>query len=223
MKRRPPSAPRPANGRSLGPPQTSVFINCPFDSEFLPLFDSLVFAVVACGFTPRSAIETGTVSDSRIYRICNAMFSSRYSIHDLTRCKGEGDSNLARFNMPLELGFAMSRRFLAKAVRDSHDWLVLLPEGHEYTKFISDLGAYDAKTHRGTAGTIIPPVVNWLRTRPDAPLAPFPDAVIKRLPAFGKELDRLRTKSGGELPWSDVILIARKHAKKLSKRIASAS
>jgi hypothetical protein len=83
------------------------------------LFDSIIFASVACGFTPRSAIESGTVSDSRIDRIRKAMFGSRYSIHDLSRCRGKGDANLARFNMPLELGFAMSRRFIDEA---SHDF-----------------------------------------------------------------------------------------------------
>src|SRR6266536_5122084 len=40
----------------------SVFINCPFDDAFRPMFDALVLAVVACGFTPsvlsyRSAVE----------------------------------------------------------------------------------------------------------------------------------------------------------------------
>ena len=56
------------------------------------------------------------------------MFGSQYSIHDLSRYRGQGDANLARFNMPLELGFAMARRFMDEA---SHDWLVLVPEGHE--------------------------------------------------------------------------------------------
>ncbi len=80
-------------------PQTSVFINCPFDDDYQPIFDSIVFATVACGFTPRSATETGTVSDPRMDRIREALFSSRYSIHDLSRCRGHGDANLARFNM----------------------------------------------------------------------------------------------------------------------------
>ena len=152
-------------------PKTSVFINCPFDPEYRSLLDSIVLAAVACGFTPRSAIESGTVSDSRIERIRKAIFGSRYSIHDLSRCRGEGDANLARFNMPLELGFAMSRRFMDET---SHDWLVLVPEGHEYLSFISDLGPFDPKKHQGTTETIIPPVVNWLRTRPDSAVSPFP-------------------------------------------------
>lgn len=40
-----------------------------------------------------------------------AIRGSKYSVHDLSRCRGEGDENLARFNMPLELGMAMAERF----------------------------------------------------------------------------------------------------------------
>ena len=195
-------------GAKLWSAQTSVFINCPFDSAYRPLFDSIVLAVVACGFTPRSAVESGTVSDSRIDRIRKALFESRYSIHDLSRCRGQGDANLARFNMPLELGFAMARRFQDV---ESHDWLVLVPEGHEYLSFISDLGAFDPQKHLGTKETVIPPVVNWLKTRPDAGFSPFPDTVIAKLPAYLSQVDGLRARSGGELPWSELILAAQQH------------
>jgi hypothetical protein len=197
-------------------PNTSVFINCPFDTDYRSLFDSIIFASVACGFTPRSAIESGTVSDSRIDRIRKAMFGSRYSIHDLSRCRGQGDANLARFNMPLELGFAMSRRFIDEA---SHDWLVLVPEEHEYLRFISDLGAFDPQKHKGTKETVIPPVVNWLKTRPDATVSPFPDEVIEKLPAYLKQLESLRSRSGGELPWSEAILMAQKHVRMRPRRV----
>jgi hypothetical protein len=191
----------------------SVFINCPFDPEFQPLFDAVILATVACGFIPRSAMESGTVSDSRIDRIRQAMFSSRYSIHDLSRCQGQGDANLARFNMPLELGFAMSRRFLAKADQDAHDWLVLVPQGHAYLQFISDLGAFDPKIHNGSVETVVPPVVNWLKTRPHATVSPFPDRILARLPGFLAAMKKLRARSGGELPWSETMLAAKKHAR----------
>jgi hypothetical protein len=198
-------------------PNTSVFINCPYDDKFQELFDSILFATVACGFTPRSAIDTGTVSDSRIDRIRKAMFGSRYSIHDLSRCRGEGSESLARFNMPLELGFAMSRRFLNE---DSHDWLVLVPEEHEYLKYISDLGAFDPKKHKRTKESRVPPVVNWLKTRPDAPVSPFPDEVVAHLDPYLARITELRSRSGGELPWSETILTAQKYAKRRPRRVS---
>ncbi len=108
-------------------PATSVFLNCPYDPEYLSLFDAAVLATACCGFTPRSALESGTVAEPRMTRITQAIFKSKYSIHDLTRCTGEGDANLARFNMPLELGIAMARRYLARRGADRHDWLVMVP------------------------------------------------------------------------------------------------
>src|ERR1700761_8390529 len=93
-------------------PSKSVFINCPFDADYALLFYAIVFATICCGFIPRSALESGTVTEPRLSRILRTLFSSKYSIHDLSRCTGEGSDNMARFNMPLELGMAMARRFM---------------------------------------------------------------------------------------------------------------
>jgi hypothetical protein len=68
-------------------------------------------------------------------RILRAIFESKYSIHDLSRCKGEGVADLARFNMPLELGIAMAYRHLSRRAEGRHDWLVLAPFGHQYSGF----------------------------------------------------------------------------------------
>src|SRR6266496_5132041 len=38
-------------------PSASVFINCPFDKQYQPIFDATVFCVVACGFEPRCTLE----------------------------------------------------------------------------------------------------------------------------------------------------------------------
>jgi len=34
-----------------------VFVNCPFDDAFAPIFHALIFAIYACSFRPRSALE----------------------------------------------------------------------------------------------------------------------------------------------------------------------
>ena len=191
-------------------PATSVFINCPFDGEFAPLFDAVVFAVACCGFLPRSALESGTVAESRMERIAKAVFSSKYSIHDLSRCKGEGDENLARFNMPLELGIAMGRRLASARKKDRHDWLLLVREGHQYAKFVSDLAGYDPKKHNGTVEVIIPMVMVWLATRPEAVAVPTPRRVIAALSAFQEQKAQLSSEWGKEIPWADLVLAARK-------------
>jgi len=138
-------------------------------------------------------------------RILTAMRASRYSIHDLSRCRGEGDMNLARFNMPLELGMAMSQRFISKSRRDSHDWLVLVPKGHVYKRFLSDLAGYDPVEYNGTADMVVPAVMSWLATRPDAVRTPTPQAVIATLPGFVAARSELCAEWCDQAPWTDLL------------------
>ncbi len=196
-------------------PATSVFLNCPYDREYLPLFDCAVLTTICCGFTPRSALESGTVAEPRMARITRAIFESKYSIHDLSRCKGEGDANLARFNMPLELGIAMARRYLGKRVADRHDWLVMVPFGHQYSRYISDLAGFDPVTHDSTERALIMALMPWLTTRADAVGTLSPRQVLKGLPRFSREMRFLRKTWGPWPPWVDVVLAALKVAKQL--------
>lgn len=188
-------------------PETSVFINCPFDAEYAPLFDAIVFATTCCGFLARSALESGNVADTRMSRIAKAVLSSKYSIHDLARCRGEGAEGFARFNMPLELGIAIGRRFTSG--EDAHDWLLLVPEGHAYVQFISDLAGFDPKSHDGTVEQIVKKVIVWLATRKDAVSIPDPAQVIEALPNFQRRKQELIQQWGEEVPWADIILAAR--------------
>ena len=180
-------------------PRRSVFINCPFDPEYEPLRDALLLAVVSCGFTPRSALESGIASLARMERIFQALYSSHYSIHDLSRCRGEGDEVLARFNMPLELGIAMSRRYKGEQA-NPHDWLVLVPSTAPYARFVSDLAGYDLPPYDGTELSLIQQVLAWLMVLPDALPGVNPLQVQARLGAFREEKVRLKAQ-WGQIPW----------------------
>jgi len=193
------------SGALSAPRDLSVFINCPFDSEYLPLFDAIVFATICCGFLPRCAIESGCTATPRMDRITQAIFASKYSIHDLCRCKGEGDANLARFNMPLELGASMAQRYDPNGATH-HDWLLLVPRGSEYVRFISDLAGFDPKQHDGRLETLLPAVMSWLATRPDAVLVPTPREVLAAIPDFRVARKELDSAWGGDAPWNDVLL-----------------
>jgi hypothetical protein len=164
------------------------------------------FATVCCKFIPRSALESGNVAEARLERVARAIFESRYSIHDLSRCSGEGDENLARFNMPLELGMAMARRFIAGA--DAHDWMVLVPDGHSYLRFASDLAAFDLARHNGTAEKVIYAVAAWLATRRDASTPITPNGIVAKLPEFQRRRQALNAAWGGFAPWADLVLLA---------------
>ena len=187
-------------------PSKCVFINCPFDDDYAPLFEAIVFSTICCGFMPRSALESGTVAEPRLTRVLRALFGSKYSIHDLSRCTGEGEGNTARFNMPLELGMAMSRRFMDPM--NEHDWLVLAPTGHAYVRFISDLAAHDPATHDGSVPSVVVAVMSWLATRHEAIPPVTPREVLALLPAFQARRQALATAWGCYPPWADVVMAA---------------
>lgn len=84
-----------------------VFVNAPFDDDFLPLLHALLFTIHDCGFIARLAVEDTGASEMRIDKIVRIIRESCYSIHDISRVEGAGVSALPRFNMPFEAGLAM--------------------------------------------------------------------------------------------------------------------
>jgi hypothetical protein len=67
------------------PYSDSVFLNVPFDAEYQPIFDALVFTVFDCGFVTRAALETDDSTQVRIQKIYDLIDGSKYGIHDISR------------------------------------------------------------------------------------------------------------------------------------------
>ena len=82
----------------------SVFINCPFDSAYEPLFRGLVFAVRHMNLVPKSALDASDVGQPRFDKILDLIENCKYSIHDISRTEIDPDYGLPRFNVPFELG-----------------------------------------------------------------------------------------------------------------------
>ncbi|MBJ7330972.1 MAG: hypothetical protein JHC95_13825 [Solirubrobacteraceae bacterium] len=187
--------------------ERNVFVNCPFDADYAEQREAIVFTCVHAGFVPWLAGSTGDVAVPRMSRILEAFSHCRYSIHDLSRFKGEGVENLARFNMPLELGMAMALRGSA-AGDDAHDWLVLAPEGHLYAQFVSDLAGFDPSQHDGSPERVAIAVLAWLVTRPTIGVSVGPDALIPKLRPYLNARRSLDEEWGGTAPWPRVLDLA---------------
>jgi hypothetical protein len=86
----------------------SVFVNCPFDSAYRPLFEAVVFAVYDCGFYPRCALEADDSSQVRIQKITKIIGECRLAIHDISRTQLDRESGLPRFNMPPRLSDSLT-------------------------------------------------------------------------------------------------------------------
>ena len=111
--RRPCHRGRVDKGVTGGRPQ-GVFINCPFDPEYRPIFEAVVFAVHRCGFVARCALEDGDSDVVRIAKILRMIRDCALGIHDLSRVDAQG--KLPRFNMPFELGLFMGARQFGRAL-----------------------------------------------------------------------------------------------------------
>ena len=59
----------------------SVFVNCPFDPEYLSLLRPLLFTVIDLGFIPRIASERSDSGESRIEKISALIAEPTLSAH----------------------------------------------------------------------------------------------------------------------------------------------
>jgi hypothetical protein len=146
----------------------SVFVNCPFDEQYRPLFRALVFAIHYCGFSPRCALEVDDSGATRVGRIVDLIRGSRYGIHDLSRV--EASDGLPRFNMPFELGLFLGCKHAGGAVQKRKAALVLDSERYRFQKLLSDIAGQDIRHHRADPMELIRQVRHWLRNQSDRDL-----------------------------------------------------
>ena len=165
----------------------SVFINCPFDTEYGALLDAIVFAVHDCGFVARCALELRDTSEVRLNRIISLIRACRLGIHDISRTELDAINNLPRFNMPLELGMFLGAKAFGNAQHGRKACLVLDTESYRYQKFCSDIAGQDPSAHGGDPAEAIRVVRDWLRGYTQAQL-PGGNRIVGRYAAFRAEL-----------------------------------
>ena len=143
----------------------NVFINCPFDEDYLPLLRPLLFTVIFLGFKPRISLENLDSGSPRIQKITRLIASSKYGIHDLSRLRASRAGEYYRLNMPFELGVDVGCRLFGTPLQKTKQCLVLEKERYRYQAAISDLSNSDIATHEGAPEIILTQVRNWLDTQ----------------------------------------------------------
>ena len=140
----------------------NIFVNCPFDREYKHILQSILFCLVRCGLRPRIASERSDAGESRIEKILELIESSRYSIHDLSRCQAREAGEHYRLNMPFELGMDFACRRYGGQPFSRKMILILEEEPYRYQAAISDLAGSDIEAHGGDYQTAVRKVRNWL-------------------------------------------------------------
>lgn len=141
--------------------EKNVFVNCPFDSKFKALLRPLIFTILYFDFNPRIVSERSDSAEQRIEKITEFIGASKYSIHDLFRLKSQKKNELARHNMPFELGLDYGCRKFGESRFQTKKFLVLETKRYDYSKALSDLAGIDIKTHNDEPEDIIRSVRNW--------------------------------------------------------------
>lgn len=141
----------------------NVFINCPFDSAYWPLFEVMVFTIVACGFKPRCAREEADSGEVRIEKIARLVRESRFGIHDISRVELDGATQLPRFNMPFELGLDLGCKRFGDAGNATKQILILDSEPYRFQVFLSDIAGQDIRSHGGRPERLFREIREWLR------------------------------------------------------------
>jgi hypothetical protein len=140
----------------------SVFINCPIDAKYAPLFRAVVFAVLRCDHHVRCAVEEDDASEVRLTKILRMIAECRLAIHDLSRTEVSARSRLPRFNMPFELGLFLAAKHFGRDEHDRKVCLVFERNKHSYEAFISDIKGQDVVAHENDPRTMMICVRNWL-------------------------------------------------------------
>src|SRR5262249_29633577 len=145
-------------------PSASVFINCPFDEPYQPLFEAIIFCVSACGFVPRCTLELTDAAEVRIENIYRLIAQCNHSIHDISRTEVEDQPyRLPRFNMPLELGiFLGAKRFGGRSSQKR--CLIMDRAPYRYQRFISDIVGQDIWAHNRNPTMAIRHVLGCLQS-----------------------------------------------------------
>ncbi len=168
----------------------NVFINCPFDPVYKPLFDAMVFAVLDCGFIPRCALEEDDASQVRIDKIYEIIADCRYGIHDISRIELDEPSGFPRFNMPLELGVFIGAKKFGSEEQKGKKCLILDKTPYRYQQFISDIAGQDIQTHGNMQEEIVKVIRNWLRTASRLQTIPSGSIIWKRYQEFLQDLPK---------------------------------
>ena len=168
----------------------SVFINCPFDSAYEPLFHGLIFVVRHMKLVPKSALDLSDPGQPRFDKILALIENCKFSIHDISRTEVDPNHGLPRFNVPFELGLDLGCKRYGRLRQKQKKALILDVDRYRYRTFISGIAGFDIEEHNCSVAKVITVVRNWLIYASDkiSVIAPSGAVIYARYQAFQLDL-----------------------------------
>ncbi|HMH42430.1 MAG TPA: hypothetical protein VK557_03025 [Pyrinomonadaceae bacterium] len=177
--------------KTTGDFDNDVFINCPFDKQYIRLFRAVVFTTHLLGFRVRCSQELDHGKE-RLEKITNLIKSCKYGIHDISRIQRTG--RMPRFNMPFELGIDIAFQVSGDEKLSQKSILILDSDPYRYKQFLSDLAGRDARSHSNRVADVITAVRNWLNDGiKGTPRHPLPSGTLvhKEYVVFRRNLKKI--------------------------------
>jgi hypothetical protein len=148
--------------RSRAPYTRQVFLNCPYDDEYRPLLKAIVFAVHACEFTARLALEEPGSERLRLERLVSLIAECRLGIHDLSRVRSSDQEALPRFNMPFECGVFYGALQFGTKRQAQKRFLLLDSVPYRPQRTMSDAAGLDPRSHHDNPAIAVACVRDFL-------------------------------------------------------------
>jgi hypothetical protein len=145
--------------------ETNVFINCPFDSGYKPIFDAITFSIHDAGFKARTALEENNTATERHSKIARLIKGCKYGIHDISRVETDPVSCLPRLNMAYECGLFYGAQLFGDVTQKTKEILVLDAEPYRYQQTMSDIAGKDAYGHNNNPLLAIDRVRRFLNNK----------------------------------------------------------
>ena len=167
----------------MSAPNRGVFVNCPFDVDFKPCFEAMIFTIAACGYKVRCALEDDDGANLRFDKLVQLIRQSQRTIHDLSRVELSKEA-LPRFNMPFELGLATGAKRFGNSDQRKKTALIMVREKFALPKYLSDLAGGDQHAHGDKPATVIDIVSRYLHQTPEGLPLPGPSWLANSFALF---------------------------------------
>lgn len=161
----------------------TIFINCPFDAQYRPIFDAIVFTAAYSGFRVVCALSENDSMKVRVHKILDMTRACSLGIHDISRTETDPGSGLPRFNMPFELGLFFGMAYSA-GNSPTKRGLILDKKRYQYHQFLSDLSGNDIAVHANKPIAAIKAIRDWLAPMDPARQLTGSDAIAKAFRRF---------------------------------------
>ncbi|MFH1563325.1 MAG: hypothetical protein ABIF11_07930 [Nitrospirota bacterium] len=174
--------------------EKNVFINCPFDKDYRPIFNAIVFTVHDIGFVAKSALEISDSAQNRLAKIMKIISECKYGIHDISMTDLDPVNLLPRFNMPLELGIYLGCQRFGGRIQQRKACMIMDREPYRYQKFISDIAGQDIHFHNNDPKNVVSCVRDWIRSASGRTKIPGGAKIWERYKLFTYELPKIANK-----------------------------